>query len=161
MPLISMKNYPATKCAEGTNVNEVLQPSNSSENGESMQTGPINKHYDANHLETMRKQTEVNLKSLEQDSSTPKNKEELDLITNKKTPRQGEANHAPIELNKNQDDIQKFAQVQEEYDLLKNFVDVRLKPLISLLKRMNAEKDLDLRASAKLIEELQTDKCAV
>ncbi|KEG08050.1 hypothetical protein DQ04_08131010 [Trypanosoma grayi] len=49
----------------------------------------------------------------------------------------------------------RLADTEEEYAALQTFVDSRLKPLISRLKRTNGEKDLDLRANAELIRQLQ------
>ncbi|RNE98350.1 hypothetical protein TraAM80_08872, partial [Trypanosoma rangeli] len=49
--------------------------------------------------------------------------------------------------------------LKEEYDALKSFVDGSLKPQISRLKRMNGEKDLDLRANEERIKEL-LNECA-
>ncbi|RNE98348.1 hypothetical protein TraAM80_08870 [Trypanosoma rangeli] len=48
--------------------------------------------------------------------------------------------------------------LKEEYDALKSFVDGSLKPQISRLKRMNGEKDLDLRANEERIKLLLRDQ---
>ncbi|ORC89538.1 uncharacterized protein TM35_000123130 [Trypanosoma theileri] len=138
------QGYPTTKCTEGTNVNETLIPAAPLDNEECMQFNTINRHNDENCTKNKEQQRNVNPKQPEQDSSDLNNNKELHMRENQQK-----------EFPKKQDIIQKLAQVQEEYDALRTYVNEGLKPLISRLKRMNAEKDLDLHASAKLISELQ------